>query len=79
MGLAYMSTLLFILVHWFTLGATYADDLPLIADTLEECITKLKAWKNCMENRGLRVNMKKTKFMISGAGLDMLRDSSAFR
>ena len=28
-----------------------------------------------MENRGLRVNMKKTKFMISGAPLDMLRDS----
>ena len=38
----------------------YADDLTVIADTLEECITKLKAWKNGMENRGLRVNMKKT-------------------
>ena len=31
-----------------------------------------------MENRGLRVNMKKTKFMISGAGLDMLQYSGAF-
>ena len=50
----------------------------MIADTLEECITKLKAWKNGMENRGLRVNMKKTIFMISGAGLDVLRDSGAF-
>ena len=49
----------------------YADDLAMIADTLEECITKLKTWKNGMENRGLRVNMKKTKFMISGAGLDI--------
>ena len=57
---------------------TLHDDPAVIADTLEECITKLKAWKNGMENRGLRVNMKKTKFMISGAGLDMLRDSSAF-
>ena len=56
----------------------YADDLAVIADTLEECITKLKAWKNGMENRGLRVNMNKTKFMISGAGLDVLRDSGAF-
>ena len=55
----------------------YADDFAVIADTLEECITKLKAWKNGIENRGLRVNMKKTKFMISGAGL-MLRDSGAF-
>ena len=50
----------------------------MIADTLEECITKLKAWKNDMENRGLRVNIKKTQFMISGAGLDVLRDSGAF-
>ena len=50
----------------------------MIADTLEECIDKLKAWKNGMENRGLRVNMNKTKFMISGAGLDVLRDSGAF-
>ena len=33
--------------------------------------TKLKAWKNGMENRGLRVNIKKTKFMYSGAGLDV--------
>ena len=30
-----------------------------------------------MENRGLRVNVKKTKFMISGAGLDMLHDTGA--
>ena len=41
----------------------YADDLAVIADTLEECITKLKAWKKDMEKRGLRVNLKKTKFM----------------
>ena len=56
----------------------YADDLAVIADTLEECITELNAWKNGMENRGLRVNMKKTKLMISDAGLDVLRDSGAF-
>ena len=79
LGLAYMSPLLFILVHWCTLGATNADDLAVIADTLEKCIIKLKAWKNDMENRGLRVKMKKTKFMISGAGLDMFLDCGAFR
>ena len=52
--------------------------ISLIVDKLEKCITKLKAWKNGMENRGLRVNMNKTKFMISDAGLDMLRHSGAF-
>ena len=56
----------------------YADDLAVIADKLEKCISKLQAWMNGMENRGLRVNMKKTKFMISDAGMDMLRDSGAF-
>ena len=82
-----LSPLLFILVlealsQGFRTGVPwellYADDLVVIADTLEECINKLKAWKNGMENRGLRVNLKKTKFMISGAGRDMLRDSGAF-
>ena len=34
----------------------------LIAFT-QECISKLKAWKAGMESKGLRVNMKKTKFM----------------
>ena len=31
-----------------------------------------------MENRGLRVNMMKIKFMISGTGLDKLCDCGAF-
>ena len=35
----------------------YADDLAVIANTL--------AWKEGMENKGLRVNMKKTKFMVT--------------
>ena len=56
----------------------YADDLTLIAQSLEECITKFEAWKSGMENKGLCVNCKKTKFMISGIGLGQLRDSGAF-
>ncbi|XP_053405146.1 uncharacterized protein LOC128558896 [Mercenaria mercenaria] len=82
-----LSPLLFILVlealsREFCTGVPwellYADDLAVTADSLEECVTKLKAWKNGMEDKGLRVNMKKTKFMISGSGLDLLRDSGAF-
>ena len=56
----------------------YADDLALIAEPLEECITKIEAWKSGMESKGLRVNSKKTKFMVSGIGLGQLRDSGAF-
>ena len=31
-----------------------------------------------MERKGLRVNMKKTKLMVSGPGLDLLPASGAF-
>ena len=41
-------------------------------------MSKLKAWKEGMENKGLRVHMKKTKLMVTGPGLDVLRDSGAF-
>ena len=56
----------------------YADDLAVAADSLDECISKLKAWKDGMEMKGLGVNMKKTKFMVSGPGLDLLRDSGTY-
>ena len=56
----------------------YADDLALIVESLEECIPKFKAWKSGMESKGLRVNSKKTKFMVLGVGLGQLRDSGAF-
>ena len=56
----------------------YADDLAVTADSLEECIARLKVWKEGMDRKGLRVNMEKTKLMVSGPGLDLLRDSGAF-
>ena len=82
-----LSPLLFILVlealsKGFRTGVPlellYADDLVVIADSLEECLARLKAWKDGMECKGLRVNMKKTKLMISGPGLNLLRDSGAY-
>ena len=56
----------------------YADDQAVIADFLEECLSKHKAWKEGMESKGLRVNMNKTKLMITGPGLAVLRDVGAF-
>ena len=45
----------------------YADDLDVIAETEEDLIKRLfNEWKNDVENRGMRVNMNKTKVMISG-------------
>jgi len=82
-----LSPFLFILVlealpNEFRTGVPWellnADDLAVIADTLEECVSMLMAWKEGMENKELRVNMKKTKLMVTGPGLDVLRDSGAF-
>jgi len=42
----------------------YADDLVVIAETEEDLIKRLNEWKNNVENRGMRVNMNKTKVMI---------------
>ena len=34
----------------------YADDLVIIAESLEECVRRLLTWKEAMEKKGLRVN-----------------------
>ena len=56
----------------------YADDLVIIADSLEECVRKLLIWKEAMEKKGLRVNAGKTKVMICCTGLDLLQSSGEY-
>ena len=56
----------------------YADDLVIIAESLEECVRRLLTWKEAMEKKGLRVNAGKTKIMICGMGLDLLQSSGKF-
>ena len=82
-----LSPLLFIIVlealsRDFRVGVPwelfFADDLVIIATSLEECVEHVKAWKERLESKGLHVNMTKTKFMASGLGLDILHDSGKF-
>ena len=82
-----LSPLLFIIVlealsRDFRVGVPwelfFADDLVIIATSLEECVERVKAWKEGLESKGLHVNMTKTKFMASGLGLDSLQDSGKF-
>ena len=82
-----LSPLLFIIVlealsRDFRVGVPwelfFADDLVIIATSLEECVEHVKAWKEGLESKGLHVNMTKTKFMASGLGLDILQDSGKF-
>ena len=44
----------------------YADDLVLTAESKTELERKFREWKSHMEDRGLKVNIEKTKFMITG-------------
>jgi len=44
----------------------YADDLVVIAETEDDLINRLNECKDYVENRGMRVNMNKTKVMIWG-------------
>ena len=85
-GLA-LSPLLFIIVlealsREFRSGVPwedfYADDLVIIAESLEECVRRLLTWKEAMEEKGLKVNAGKTKIMICGTGLDRLQSLGEF-
>ena len=53
----------------------YADDLVIIAESLEACVRRLLTWKEAMEKKELRINAGKTKIMICGMGLDLLQAS----
>ncbi len=44
----------------------YADDLVLMAQSLDELRDRLNKWKGDMEAKGMRVNMGKTKVMWTG-------------
>ena len=47
----------------------YADDLALTAETLGEVELMLGEWRQAMQNRGLKVDLEKTKMMVTG-GVD---------
>ena len=53
----------------------YADDLVIIAKSVEELLEKLKKQKTAMEKKGLRVNMGKTKVVVSGHNLNVMKKS----
>ena len=46
----------------------YADDLVLIAETMAELLEEMYTWKSALENKCLKVNVVKTKVMVSMIG-----------
>ena len=53
----------------------YADDLVLIAETKELLLEKVRKWKEGMEEKGLRVNVGKTKIMWCRVSEGQAKDS----
>ena len=58
---------------WGPLGGPLADDLVIVAESLEELVRRLLTWKDAMEAKRLRVNTGKAKIMICGMGQDLLQ------
>ena len=56
----------------------YADDLVILTETFEGPITKMEVLKNGPESKGLKLNMGKTKIMISGRDLHTLQTSGKY-
>ena len=44
----------------------YADDLVLMSESLDELRERFQRWRSELEDKGLRVNVGKTKIMVSG-------------
>ena len=45
----------------------YADDLVLMSETMEDLKERFWNWKNAFQSKGLQVNTRKTKLMVSGS------------
>ena len=70
-----LSPMFYSAVSWEVL---YADDLVIIAKSLEKFVRRLLIWKEAIKEKTLRVNAGKTKVMICSTGLDMLQSSGVF-
>ena len=55
-----------------------ADDLAIIAETLSELLEKFRVWKANLESKGPRVNVGKTKILVSVHNVPKPVDGSKF-
>ena len=51
----------------------YADDLVLMSESKQNLKEKFLKWKETFESKGLKVNLKKTKVMVSGSKGEVLK------
>ena len=51
----------------------YADDLVLMSENLEDLRKRFQRWRDAMESKGMKVIIRKTKMMVSGAEGEIVR------
>jgi len=56
----------------------YADGFVLLAEFRELLVEKIKIWKKCLKNKGLKVNISKTKAMKCHVDANMQVESSKY-
>ena len=52
----------------------YAEDLMVRAQSIDELLAKLRTWRAEMEKKRLRVNIGKTKLMVSASNINVLKN-----
>ena len=57
----------------------YEDDLVMIAEDESELMAKLNQWTNCLQGKDLKVNVSKTKVMVSGGACKEIVMSGKYR
>ena len=56
----------------------YADDLAIVAETRDEFKNRHCLWKQKFAEKGLKVNVAKTKVLISGRGMNTIKESGNY-
>ena len=51
----------------------YADDLVLMSENLEDLRERFQRWRGALKSKGMKVNTRKTKMMVSGAEGEIVR------
>ena len=50
-----------------------ADDLAFMSETMEDLKDRLWNWKDALKSKGLKVNTRKTKVMVSGSEEELFK------
>ena len=54
----------------------YADDLVLMSKTMLDLKERFWNWKDALESKGLKINTRKTKVMVSGSEGELFKSKT---